>query len=74
MMARPTWCEVFHRPQKVPRSRGLNQWDSTRAQGGKPIPWNHPFRTQHTTRTPRAEFIPKATFVAADSNRPKAMK
>jgi len=74
MIASPNWWEVFHRPQNVPRSRGLNQWDRTRAHGGKPMPWNQPLRTQHTIRTPRAEFMPKATLAAADSSRPRAMK
>src|SRR5690554_2566803 len=73
MMARPApieW-EVFHSDIFVASFSGFTQCVIKRVQGGTPIPWNQPLRTQNIPSTRIEEERPNSTLASAHSMSPQ---
>ncbi len=82
----PIECDVFHIDILVASSCGGIQCESSRAQGGKPLPWKMLFRTSSTPKRmmsvcgatpmsiPRIDGAkPNAKLASAQSSRPSDM-
>jgi hypothetical protein len=64
---------MFQMDILVANVRGGNQCVSSRAQGGKPMPWNQPLSIHTIPSMTTAEPKPKNTFRAAEATRPVTM-
>src|ERR1022692_2095376 len=68
----PMQWDEFQIENLVASSFGGNQFAISRAQGGKPMPWNQPLSIQMMPRVSTAELKPNNTFMMADATRPTA--
>jgi len=66
-------CDVFQMENLVASSFGENQWDISRAHGGKPIPCTQPLSIHHKPSASTVELKPKHTFAIAERINPVAM-